>query len=623
MATPSSSATSPSPPMAYLPHAQLQPSSVDMLSLDPQEKEQRKKAVQKFLARAEISMVTRALRTRLSYASYKAIHNVSHVPLRDLEAQTQPQAQSQAASFSRTIAAKRKASGTPHYYPNQPPNANLASATPRRGGSGTMAPPPVSSPRTPHPSHGSTSAAANEQASSSRTPSHATSLYASILAPPPSKQARTIHNAADPPVPPPSRPAPSPRVRTVKASPRNTADGRGARQGAKARQNKAVTSPDKRKKQRVSQDKGKQKEQERAMDVDVDGDVDMKAAATLTSLLLHHRPSIAGSTSSPRSSVDGSDTGSQYSYSQFTQSSARSSGRVTAPTQSTTPLLAPVHPTSAPPAPAPQVNAAESSTARVNAANSNSTPPPATLQGTPRAAPTDNEAADLMLFLATSPSPARASKDARDMAAYRALGGGPEALRAKGRVLFSNQVGSGSPGPGGNPESLAVAHGTHRAPSALSRGAEGSFNSSISSIGGDMGGRRSESSTPRPMSAPTGASQLLPPALMTLLPSAPTSPARKENIATNSPRSTYVQAAPVPPGEFNFSDFINASPSPARGTVGQGHKRNHSLREDVGRKLFVEGNGGLAAPTGHSPPKRSQPHPQDDRGLGAGIDLHS
>ena len=63
MATPSSSTTSPSPPMAYLSHlshlshapGQQQASMVSQNEID---REQRNKAVQKFLARAEISMVS-------------------------------------------------------------------------------------------------------------------------------------------------------------------------------------------------------------------------------------------------------------------------------------------------------------------------------------------------------------------------------------------------------------------------------------------------------------------------------------------------------------------------------------------------------------------------------------
>ncbi|KAF8340459.1 uncharacterized protein EI90DRAFT_2065864 [Cantharellus anzutake] len=41
--------------------------------------------VEAFLARTEISKLSRALKARLSYASYKATHNLSHVPLQTLE----------------------------------------------------------------------------------------------------------------------------------------------------------------------------------------------------------------------------------------------------------------------------------------------------------------------------------------------------------------------------------------------------------------------------------------------------------------------------------------------------------------------------------------------------------
>ena len=57
MTTPSSSATSPSPPMAYLSHAPGQQQASMNISQGEIEREQRKKTVQKFLARAEISMV--------------------------------------------------------------------------------------------------------------------------------------------------------------------------------------------------------------------------------------------------------------------------------------------------------------------------------------------------------------------------------------------------------------------------------------------------------------------------------------------------------------------------------------------------------------------------------------
>ncbi|RDB26379.1 hypothetical protein Hypma_006752 [Hypsizygus marmoreus] len=586
MATPSSSATSPSPPMTYLQHPPAPSQPTTSASADPLEREQRQKAVQKFLARAEISMVTRALRTRLSYASYKATHNIPNVPLRELEAQTQTH--SQTASFSRTIAAKRKAAGANNYYNNpatQGPNGlSAGSSSLRRGGSGTMPPPSTtSSPRAYYPAVNGNAYATtshSDQGSSSRNPSQ--TLYSSLLAPPPTKQARTIHNAGDPPVPAPSRPVASPRTRTLKPASRSTTET--ARSHAKGRKSDVVSggpaSPGVRKAKRASLDKGKRKQQPGTeMQVDADGDVDMKAAATLTSLLLHHRPSITGSASSPRSSIDGSEAGSAYSYAHFAQSSARTTTATS------------------PPAPA---SAAASTSAVTDSSFRNQTPPPDTGMPhatTPRPAPADNEAANLMLFLATSPSPARpTNKDSKDLAAYRALSGTPGALRDKGRVLFAPNTGTEPP------DNQASLKGQ-----SLVRGGDTSFTSSISSIGPDMGGSNTDS-TAHGMPTP---SQLLPPPSLPSQKSTTGSPSGQRD-PNESPRPNFTQA----PVDFNFNDFIHASPSPSRGPIVQGPKANLGLRADVGRKLFEEEQMRHALSGAHSPGKR-----QDDRGLGAGIDL--
>ena len=61
MATPSSSATSPSPPMAYLQPMSASQQPVPPNVSDSLERDQRKKAVDKFLARAEIAMVSASL----------------------------------------------------------------------------------------------------------------------------------------------------------------------------------------------------------------------------------------------------------------------------------------------------------------------------------------------------------------------------------------------------------------------------------------------------------------------------------------------------------------------------------------------------------------------------------
>lgn len=622
MATPSSSATSPSPPMPYLlPGAGSQQASTSTISDHSLERENKQKAVQKFLARAEIAMVTRALRARLAYASYKAQHNIPHVPLRDLEAQSQ----SQTASFNRTIAAKRKAVGATNYYNNpatQGPSTSGAGSL-RRGGSGTMPPPAsVSSPRT-HASSGLGYSTYGEVASSLRHSSQAPNLYSSILAPPPTKHARTVHNPSDPPVPAPSRPAQSPRSRAPKPSPRSEA----VRPQAKAKQAsksaKVVASPGRRRTKGGSIDKGKQKQRADDMDVDVDGDVDMKAAATLTSLLMHHkRPSITGSASSPRSSIDGSEVGSAYSY--FAQSSTRTSG------------LNPAAPLSVAPS---------SSTIIAEPPMRSQTPPPSSGSSikqhtTPRAAPTDSEAANLMLFLATSPSPLRpANKEAKDLAAYRALGGGSGPLRSKGRVLFPSTPAT-DPTPSGH-QDVSASTGASYKPPALSRGGENSFTSSISSIGAELGGTMDESSDGQPATTNTGnavpsssigsaPSQLLPSAPLPL-PSAPSSPSGRKDPNLN-PKATLLGVPGgsnhAPPLDFNFHEFINASPSPSRGTHGHGinvhNKTNLGLRADVGRKLFEEEQmrqahafqvAAAAAAIG------SPGHRQEERPLGAGIDL--
>ncbi|PPQ95215.1 hypothetical protein CVT26_014906 [Gymnopilus dilepis] len=583
---------------------------------DAVEQEQRKKAVNKFLARAEVAMVTRALRARLAYASYKATHNIPHVPLRELEAQSQ----SQTASFNRTIAAKRKAVGATTYYSSQPASSSSAGAgSLRRGGSGTMAPPAtVTSPRAHNASVNGSPAypGVNDAA---RTTAQAPSLYTSILAPPPTKQARTIHNPNDPPVPAPTRPQPSPRTRPPKTSPRSDA----SRSQGKAKQStkagKAPASPARRRTAGGSIDKGKRKQ--RADEMDVDPDSDMKAAAALTSLLMHNRPSIAGSASSPRSSIDGSEVGSVYSYSQFAQSSAR---------------------TSTTSAPGPLSAAPSSSNLAPDPGIRTQTPPPVgppTQQTTPRAAPTDNEAANLMLFLATSPSPARpgGSKESRDMAAFRALTGGSGQLRSKGRVLFPSTP-AADPSTPTTEDGSALGSTSYKPTSALARSGDASYNSSISSIGGEFGVGSQPGGIEDPSSQPFSAlpgsaaaasssgptvSQLLPPAPLPL-PSVPTSPAGR----TSTP--------PIPrhPFDFGFNEFINASPSSPRSAHAHAHSHSHShsfsnpkpnlgLRADVGRKLFEEEQlrhaQALQAAAAAAAVGTGQR--QEERALGAGIDL--
>ncbi|KAF8753353.1 hypothetical protein RHS01_06959 [Rhizoctonia solani] len=67
------------------PNTTPSPQQTEML--DAEEQAQRQKAIDTFLARTEFSKLARVLRARLSYASYKATHNVAHVPLTSLEHQ--------------------------------------------------------------------------------------------------------------------------------------------------------------------------------------------------------------------------------------------------------------------------------------------------------------------------------------------------------------------------------------------------------------------------------------------------------------------------------------------------------------------------------------------------------
>ena len=58
MATPSSSATSPSPPMAYIPHVSTPSQSTPSPTTELFERDNKKKSVQKLIARAELSSVS-------------------------------------------------------------------------------------------------------------------------------------------------------------------------------------------------------------------------------------------------------------------------------------------------------------------------------------------------------------------------------------------------------------------------------------------------------------------------------------------------------------------------------------------------------------------------------------
>jgi hypothetical protein len=520
------------------------------------------------------SQVTRALRARLSQASWKASNTGPHLSSHELDNKSSLQSPS---SFSRANTLKRKAPGSGGYYNTSinTPNTSASTSNPRR----------PEQPRNHYPNY-DTGRSANTPGSSSQT------LFTSILAPPVAKQTRTIMNANDPPIAAPVRPAPSPRpvehrgARTIAAP--NT---KGKGKKAASPETKRASTRGKRssdKKRRLS-----------APEVDADGDVDMRAAATLTSLLYQHRPSVSGSAESPRSSIDDSETGSQQSFSQYAQSSARTIHSSTANTNAGSTPLRP--------------NASTSSVGSTSQ-KIQTPPPPAThkvaqkqkqqqlLQSQQRqpkpAQPNDSEAADLMLFLATSPSPARPNMDAKDASAYRVLGGGNSSVRAKGRVLF----------PGPSTEPLAMDTPT-RTPASQAGSRDSSFyayDSTGSPRRGSTGFMLDGVSRSPVVSSPMRpAPGLLPPP--PLSGPVPISPANRD---AGIPRPPSAQSSA---GDFNFSEYINASPnSPARGPPVM--KTNLGLRADVGRKLFEEEQMRMSMNLAKS-------QTQAERGLEAGIDL--
>ncbi|KAK7032294.1 hypothetical protein VNI00_013253 [Paramarasmius palmivorus] len=527
------------------------------------------------LAPIRIIQVTHRLRAQLSLASYKAAHNLTHIPLRELEAQIPLPPPS--TMPSRTNAAKRKA-------PAPGSNAML----------------PFSSHSHHHRSnvingHTSTSQPVAGSSSSTVDLPHTQTLFTSLLAPPPPTQARTILNAHDPPIPAPVRPAPSPK------------SAEGTRAQAKNRESPTTAStapvtasPNSRRKGKrpAPTEKGgpakRRKENKRSRAADNDGDLDMEAAATLTSLLLHHRPSIAGSASSPRSSVDGGamSDGAGSTQSQapsFSSAYSQNTARGVASAMSSTTLAD---------------DRGIESRSRTPPLPGSKTP---IAGGTPRP-PTDkdSEAADLMLFLATSPSPARPTNKDKDLNAYRALTGG--GVKPKGRVLFPSH---GSPAG----ELPVLQRDRGHGPALLSRnegGGSGSFYSSVSSIGSEMGVHSQHDRPPSRSSLQAQQSQgnLLPPATVSL---APSSPLRRE-MERNSPRAsgTSTGGSTTPgPDNFNINEYINASPnpSPVRGGVGPpvhhiggptGSSKGLGLRADVGRKLFEEEQMRLGLGTGGS-----------------------
>ena len=291
------------------------------------------------------------------------------------------------------------------------------------------------------------------------TASAAQSLFSSILAPPAAKRARTIHNPDDPPVPAPEKLVDQTRTPHRSSKATRTPDARSKSKSHKAARDKASAPSSGR-----GKGKGKQRvtaEGSFERPAVEDREIDMEAAATLTTLLLNQsRPSV--SVGSPRSSISaGSDSGSTHSFAQYAQSATRtaSGGTPGPPPQHT--LFA--RSTATPPH-SPAMSQASPALSHATARRSSITQGSSLRQegaGTPKLTPRDrvqdSDAADMLLLMATSPSPARPSttrdRDSRDAAAFRALRGGGSGL--KGRVLFPTFGGGEDGGGGGTPRMLS------------------------------------------------------------------------------------------------------------------------------------------------------------------------
>ena len=472
----------------------------------------------------------------------------------------------------RLIGSKRKATGGNNYYNNP-----TTQGTPTRRSDNV---PPLAA-------SASWTTASSRSCYPTGTPSSSNSpqsLYTALLGPPPLKQARTVHNSADPPVQAPSRSTAGSRARPGHRGSNSASAVRSIAEGTRAQSRN--------RKEEASRVKGRSRKGKKKESAEEAADVERKAVATLTSLL-QSRPSIV-SASSPRSSLSAGSEGSFYSLSQYAQSSART--------------------TTAPSSLLPSAGSSFSIPSVARAA----TPPRAnneTIYSTPRA--DDEEAANLMLYLHTSPSPVRPTttrdRDAKDLAAFRALGGG-SSLRAKGRVLFSGGDDGRSP-------------------------LRSESNLTVDTLPGSQNSQ-TMSETRRLDTASDSTGSLAPAAPMepTVVPPTPvstTSPSSSQLLPAPLSPSGQVEAlfprdpqAPPTPGNvpFNLNDFINVSPSPAGTTVPRSaislkSGSGANLRTDLGRKLFEEEqhrHQHLAAPYHHVDGLRHEKHGSS---LGASIDL--
>ncbi|RPD60172.1 hypothetical protein L226DRAFT_571154 [Lentinus tigrinus ALCF2SS1-7] len=514
MATPSSSATTPSPRPRYLQSpGGASSSTIASNGLPSNDNDERERLAKKITAGAHIGELALSLRARLLYANFKVRSNTTSHTLNELDSQLPP-------AGKHTPNGKRTAN---FFHDPGSPTGNAMSAGQSRSGArkGSMAPPPAV------------------------TASAAQSLFSSILAPPAAKRARTIHNPEDPPVPAPEKLVEQTRSPHRSSKATRTPDARTKSKSHKAARDKAGAPSSGR-----GKGKGKQRitaEGSFEQPAVEDREIDMEAAATLTTLLLNQtRPSV--SVGSPRSSISaGSDSGSTHSFAHYAQSATRTASGGTPGPPSQQSLFA--RTTSTPPH-SPAMSQASPALSHATARRSSITQGSSLRQegaGTPKMTPRDRvddtDAADMLLLMATSPSPARPSttrdRDARDAAAYRALRGGGSGL--KGRVLFPTYGGGEDSGGGGTPRML-------------SREMSGSFASMSSTMTEPVSPRTipsTASHAPSRLSTVQDASQggdhgyLDVPMLPTVTPPTPTDQAPSQLLSPVLPSSQHTSSRPA------------------------------------------------------------------------------
>lgn len=549
-------------------------------------------------ANTVLSQITRALRSTLALAGFKAKNNVMTVPFRALEERVRaaspanpPQSfypfgiPSTSNAMPNGTDKKRKASSsftnTSSYY-NSPLGYGASSSSTGAG---------LQSPYSSYPY-------ASSSTQAYPGPSNATqSLFASILAPPPAKRARTIHNPEAPPVP-----APLPPSQPASRSPKKGSSRKSNKEAAAAAAAASKGSEKASSKSRKPASKAKSKARNRANSVsstrtrsslggdstDAVNDTDIKAAATLTEILFSRTGTGTGTAmGSPRSSFSqasvssarsGAGPGSQPTSGlgmgvgalPLSQSSSLSSlSTASAPAEINTRAHARTNSATSVGsirAAEQQILAAAVDAMDVDGLRRRSMTPTATSRGSmslpssqsqdqqsqsqPANAPTravDTEAADLMLLLANSPSPARPSVP-RDKDITRGV-------FAAGRVLFPS-VGDGGKekekdggGLGSPPLSQSAPVAARSPPRAAAdpivtpptpRSADASPTSS----------QRTEVMSASSQSQGRGRGQKADIEMSLGLLPAPPSPSR-------------IPVGPQTPAAFDMNDYINVSPSPA------------------------------------------------------------